>query len=189
MAPARGRRILCCINKEIAMRIVVTLLCLAASAGLAAAETRTLLDKKDREFIEKAAAGSAAEIELGNWIENKAASEAVREFGRMMARDHGQASERLREIAAAKGVTIRTEPDRERQTLQARLAAKDGVERDREYLEAMIDDHERDIALFKKAADDANDPDVRAFAESTVPTLKMHLDHARAARKELRSAQ
>jgi putative membrane protein len=39
----------------------------------------------------------------------------------------------------------------------------------------MIQDHEEDIAEFKKEAASGQDPDVRAFASAILPTLEAHL--------------
>lgn len=58
------------------------------------------------------------------------------------------------------------------------LAAKSGTEFDREYVDMMIDEHEKDIHLFQKAAKDAEDSDVRTFASNHVADLQAHLDQA-----------
>jgi putative membrane protein len=44
----------------------------------------------------------------------------------------------------------------------------------------MIKDHEEDIAEFKKEAASGQDPDARAFASATLPTLQAHLNRIRA---------
>jgi len=38
-----------------------------------------------------------------------------------------------------------------------------------------VEDHNKDISEFEKEAKKAKDPDVKAFAEQTLPTLKHHL--------------
>jgi putative membrane protein len=43
----------------------------------------------------------------------------------------------------------------------------------------MIEDHEQDIAKFEKEARSGKDPDARAFASATLPTLKSHLSMIR----------
>ncbi len=39
----------------------------------------------------------------------------------------------------------------------------------------MIDDHQKDVKAFEKAAASAGDSDIKAFAAKTLPTLKAHL--------------
>jgi putative membrane protein len=48
----------------------------------------------------------------------------------------------------------------------------------------MVKSHENSIDLFEKALNDAKDADVRAFADKTLPALRMHLDSARALSKK-----
>jgi len=39
----------------------------------------------------------------------------------------------------------------------------------------MLDDHVKDVAAFEKESTSGTDPDVKAFATKTLPTLKQHL--------------
>ncbi|MBV8574934.1 MAG: DUF4142 domain-containing protein [Acetobacteraceae bacterium] len=53
------------------------------------AATAQSLSQQDKNFIQEAGAGSLAEAELGQLAEQRAATPAVREFGRWMYTDHG----------------------------------------------------------------------------------------------------
>jgi len=44
----------------------------------------------------------------------------------------------------------------------------------------MIDDHSKVIAAFEKEIASGSDPDVKAWASKTLPTLREHLSEARA---------
>jgi predicted outer membrane protein len=57
----------------------------------------------------------------------------------------------------------------------SKLAAR-GEGFDKAYVQKVgIDDHENDIKLFEKAAQAAQDADVKGFALKTLPVLKQHL--------------
>jgi putative membrane protein len=56
------------------------------------------------------------------------------------------------------------------------------MEFDRDFVEHMIDDHEKDIKMFEKAAKDAKDSEVRAFASKHVDHLREHLKIAQGLR-------
>lgn len=49
----------------------------------------------------------------------------------------------------------------------------------------MIDEHEKDIKQFEKAASDAKDTDVRSFASKHVADLRSHLQQAQNLRQSL----
>ena len=59
------------------------------------------------------------------------------------------------------------------------LAKLSGPEFDKAYMEHMVKDHKKDVKEFQKAANDAQDPDVKAFAANTLPTLQEHLQMAK----------
>jgi predicted outer membrane protein len=49
---------------------------------------------------------------------------------------------------------------------------------DVQYMRMMLQDHQKAIELFTSAAQ-STDPEVKAFATKTLPTLRMHFNHAR----------
>jgi putative membrane protein len=49
-----------------------------------------------------------------------------------------------------------------------------GADFDKTYAKAMVKDHKKDIKEFKKAGKDLNDPDLKAWAQKTSPTLEEH---------------
>ena len=60
------------------------------------------------------------------------------------------------------------------------LSTSTGAKFDQHYAADIgVDAHQDTVALFEKAARDATDPDVKAFAAKTLPTLKQHLEMAR----------
>jgi putative membrane protein len=58
------------------------------------------------------------------------------------------------------------------------LDAKIGNSFDKAFIDGMVNDHKKAVAAFEKAANDSKDPDVKAFAAKTLPTLKSHLSMA-----------
>ena len=46
---------------------------------------------------------------------------------------------------------------------------------DKSYIKAMLKDHEETIAMFKREIAEGQDPDAKAFATATLPTLQAHL--------------
>jgi putative membrane protein len=69
-----------------------------------------------------------------------------------------------------------------------KLRLRTGNDFDREYMKMMVKDHEDAVALFSKGTKNS-DPDVRTFAEETLPTLKKHEKESHALLNSLQSAK
>jgi putative membrane protein len=129
----------------------------------------------DGDFILEAASGGLMEVELGKYASTNAASARVKEFGRMMVTDHTKANTQLKVIAGKKNVTLPAAPTGPHQTHISDLTAKKGADFDKAYVAMMVDDHKEDISKFQEEAKNGKDPDVKAFASSTLPVLQKHL--------------
>jgi putative membrane protein len=138
------------------------------------------LSTSDRDFMIKAAMDGMEEVQLGQLAAQQGSSEAVRQFGQQLVTDHTAANEKLMQLASAKGVTLPTALDSGAQAKMAKLRALSGTAFDRQYLkDAGVSDHAKDVKLFQKVSTSGKDPDVRAFASATLPTLQNHLSMAR----------
>ncbi|HEU5321264.1 MAG TPA: DUF4142 domain-containing protein [Methylomirabilota bacterium] len=156
------------------IHLVTAAILVAGSLAAPASAQPASLDP-DRPFVAEAAAGNLAEVELGRLAAQRAAADAVRQFGARMVRDHSQAQSQLTQLAAAKGVSLPAELDAERRTTYERLAALAGPRFDEAYMGEMVADHTKDVAAFEGAAQTAPDADVRAWAAQTLPVLREHL--------------
>ena len=149
----------------------------AVLLGLAAAP----LLSADDAWMMKVAKGGMAEVELGKLASEKATTDAVKQFGQRMATDHSKANEELKALAANKKVTLPAEIAPEDKALRDRLTRLSGPAFDQAYMRAMVSDHVKDVNAFKMEANSGTDPDVKAWAAKTLPTLEQHLKMAREA--------
>ncbi len=154
-----------------------------AQNGNATPYISTLGQKKlsatDRKFMDAAAAGGLAEVQLGQIAARKGVSDGVRGFGQRMVEDHTAANSQLKLLAQNKGYNLPVSTMPKDQKIQARLSQMSGKAFDHAYVTDMIADHREDIAEFTKEAKNGKDPDIRKFAATTLPTLQMHYDMAR----------
>jgi putative membrane protein len=139
----------------------------------------------DSDFMNEAAVGGMAEVDLGKLAASKASNAEVKKFGQLMVEDHTKANNELKALAAKKGVKLPTETDAEHKSTMDDLKGRSGADFDKEYVENMYEDHKEDVAAFEDEAQNASDPDVRAFASKTLPTLKKHLDMITAIRDKM----
>ena len=147
----------------------------ALKADIATKDSTMVIDKDDAKFAVAAANGGMAEVELGNLAQEKAVNLKVKDFGAMMVKDHSKVNDELKALAKSKGITLPDALDNDMQKIKNDLSAKSGANFDKAYVSNMIDDHKTDIKEFEKAAGNCKDPDLKAFAKNTLPTLKLHL--------------
>jgi putative membrane protein len=130
----------------------------------------------DTRFALTAAEGGMLEVELGRLASTKASNAEVKEFAARMVTDHSKGNAELTEIASTKSLMLPTR-EQVRAKHQAeidKLEKLEGAAFDREYMAAMVKDHDEDVALFEKQAKDGRDVALRGFAEKTLPILREH---------------
>lgn len=142
-------------------------------------DSQAEIQQQDRMFAEEASAGNAAELGVARLAEQKAQSDAVKEYAAMLMEDHAQAGDELEQIAQEAGLTLAAEIPQDAQQAQERLAGLSGAEFDQAFIDQMVTDHEKAVALYEKQASEGQHEALKEFAESTVDTLRTHLDQAR----------
>ena len=143
-------------------------------------------DALRNNFWTTAAQGGVAEVELGKIAQTKAANPEVKNFARMMVEEHTKANNELKSLAAKRSINLPATMNSGNRATLTELQNLVGEEFDREYVAAMVDNHEADVQLFESQAADDSDPDAKAFAAKTLPTLKKHLDMIKAIQAKMR---
>jgi putative membrane protein len=139
----------------------------------------------DQSFVKKAAEGGMAEVDLGNVAKQNGSNDAVKQFGDRMVTDHGKANDELKSLAQQKSWTLPTEPKAADKSNKDRLSKMNGAAFDKAYMRDMVMDHQKDVKEFQKCASSCSDPDLKAWAQKTVPTLQDHLKMAQDAAKQV----
>jgi putative membrane protein len=151
-------------------------ICLVGQIALAESKGGITTD----EFVRRASAANAAEIDLGRLAIEKSGSQAVKAFAQTMVTDHQNANDKLKLVASNAGLTLAPGPEPSHKTALAELSEETGIAFDRAFATRMVQEHQEAVALFEKAvAQPGIAADVRQFAEATLPTLKKHLEHAK----------
>lgn len=84
-------------------------------------------------------------------------------------------NEDLRAVANKKGITLEESLDPAHRELLGQLSKLKGAEFDQLYTKDMVAGHEKAIAQFENEGKTGKDPDVKAWAEKWLPTLREHL--------------
>ena len=101
-----------------------------------------------------------------------------------MVEDHSKAAGELKVLAKNKNVTLPSKIGDDHQKMIDDLEKKTGKDFDKAYMDMMEDGHEKTIRNFEGKTDNS-DADVKAFVNKTLPTLRMHLDSAKAIKKAI----
>ncbi|MCU1229507.1 MAG: hypothetical protein JWO97_2391 [Acidobacteria bacterium] len=142
--------------------------------------TVTTLSEDDKKFVMKAAQGGMAEVAGGQTASMQGTNRDVKTFGSQMVTDHSKANDELKQLATTKGLALPAETDDEHKKKLAEIAKKTGKDFDKAYMKDMVEDHEKDVKDFENASKNAADPDLKAWAGKTLPTLQHHLEMAKA---------
>jgi putative membrane protein len=151
--------------------------CCVMTSGLAIAQSNKL-NATDKQFLKMAADANMMEAHLGQMAQAQASEETVRNFGKMLDQDHTKSYSQLQQVAnkdgesIPKGINIRQDKSVEQ------LMHLKGPSFDRSFVRHEIQDHEKTIAEFKREAQRGEDPDLKSYAQQTLPVLKNHLRQA-----------
>ena len=161
--------------------VTITLAAFPLFVGHLAAQQNNAnrLKTADSNFADKAAQGGMAEVELGKMATQHAQNAKVKQFGQRMVDDHTKINDQLKSIATNKALTLPASLDSKDESEKNKLSSLQGEAFDKAYMEDMVSDHEKDIADFQHEANHGDDPDIKAFAQKTLPTLQTHLQLAK----------
>jgi putative membrane protein len=138
------------------------------------------LAQQDQAFLEKAAQNGHAELSAGRLALTKARDPQVQAFAQRMIEDHTRIAEELRALATARNYKPPTEPSMLQKGKEMVIGGMADETFDRRYVNQMgVEAHQDTIRLFEKAATEARDPEVKAFAVKHLPALRQHLEVAR----------
>lgn len=151
-----------------------------------AAMTASAYAASDNGFVEKAARGGLAEVQLGQLAQEKATNPDVKAMAQHIVQGHQKANQELQQMAQSKGITVPTDVGRKYEKSHEKLAKLSGAEFDKEYVKAMVKDHKDDIKDFQKQAKRGDDPELKSWAAQTVPVLQEHLKMAEALQDQLK---
>jgi putative membrane protein len=131
-------------------------------------------------FAVAAANGGMMEVELGKIAQDNAHDPRVKAYGAMMVKDHSDANATLKGIAGSLNIALPDSVSDDARKEINNLKMKKGKDFDKAYVSMMVDDHKKDIAEFRKCADNCSDSTVKSFAYNTLPVLEKHLDSIQA---------
>jgi putative membrane protein len=151
-----------------------------AQATLAAIKpTSDPLSPDDEKLMMLVAAGGMMQLEASQVAVKMATSPDVRAIAEAEVAEQTGLSAKLKEVAAAKKVTLPAAPDEKTQKLVTKLQGMKGAEFDQAYLkEVGVTGHKKLNETMEKVESKADDPNLKAIASAALPLIKTHLQVA-----------
>lgn len=107
------------------------------------------------------------EVEWGKWAAQNVQNADVKKFGNRMVTDHSKANNELMALASKKGVKLSA----------SKVSGK--WKSDKDYMDMMEKDHQKDWNEFQAEAKDGTDPDLKKWAGDTSKMIQKHLTMAK----------
>lgn len=140
------------------------------------------------DFVKNAAMAGMFEIQSSQLALNQSQNSDVKSFSQQMISDHTKISDDLKSVlsqSSAPNMVLPAQLDDKHQGMLDHLQKVAGTGFDHDYAKDQIAGHEEAVSLFKDYAKSGDDPKLKDFAGQTLPTLQMHLEHAKALQSTL----
>ncbi len=168
------------------MKKIITILFITGLAINMACAQAPDPDTTARHFIIMTSIGNLQEVASGKLAVQKAANPDVKSFGQMMVTDHSDAEQKLLQLAKSQNIQMPTAAtDTPPPDLNLSKASGDGF--DRMYIHSMVSGHRSTVMMFENYATTGKNPEVKAFAQQMLPTLKSHLTAIKALDEKYKS--
>jgi putative membrane protein len=162
--------------------VFLIMVILAALCTFSAASALANLPRISQDFVRNASIGGQFEIASSQLALERSRDPKLREFAERMVKDHTETGEKLNATLADTDMKKSVEPtvldDKHQRMLDKLNATPAGSEFDKAYLQDQKDAHREAITLFGNYAKSGEDPALKEFASSTLPTLREHMNHA-----------
>jgi len=144
----------------------------------------SLVEDEVADFLIKSADARMMDAQVGLLAIEKGSNSTIRDFGQRMMNDHSVLLEKIKKLAIQRNISLPDQISSRKVDFHRNLSDENGREFDRTFIKMIIADHERDLKLFKKAAE-YNDPDVSAFAKRYLPLIQSDLQKIKKIKLEL----
>ena len=149
-------------------------------AALLSLGAGSALAQSPAEFINDASAQGMADIEASRLAHQKSESKEVKDFTIVVINDRTTANQHLAKIAKKLDLPVapREEVVDKAKTLMPEV--KDGATFDKAYAASQVKTTQQAIEQLQQEAQTTDIPEIKAFAEETLPKLQNHLQMAKA---------
>jgi putative membrane protein len=142
-------------------------------------ESPATLNAVDFNFVGQANLGAPFQVDSGRLAEAKGTSDAIRSYAHLMVTSHIPVVDALNVILKRKDITpSNTLLHGAYDAMISTLKTDRGAAFDRNYLNGQVEYQKGNAALFEQEIQNGSDPDLKEFAQKTLPKIVDHLQRA-----------
>jgi putative membrane protein len=138
------------------------------SQAAESADTTTVLGKLHKS--------NQKEIAAGKMAQKSGKSHAVKDYGKMLEKDHGAADKKVAALAKQEKIDLAAATPADSAGDMSGMASDPMF--DQKFGQEMLDDHKKDIAEVTDARDNTADSKLKKLLTDLLPTLQKHQDTA-----------
>jgi putative membrane protein len=160
--------------------------------GLTAVQAATpstsgpVLGPIDTYFVTQTSLGTPFQVDAGRVAESKGTTKAIRDYADLMVSSHITVNNALEAVLKTKSLTPPpTLLKAAYATMVSTLQHEHGKRLDADYVRGQVNYQYANAALYKYEIANGTDPDLKTFAQQTLPKIEDHLDRALKLQKAL----
>ena len=138
-------------------------------------------DQDSVEALQMMHRANQKEVALASMARDKAETREVKQYAKMLEREHQKANRKVEMAAEKLGVNL----DSNQVDVPAELESSTGIEFDKKFVAMQIDDHQKDIESLEEMKPRVTNKRVKKVITQTMPHLKKHLARAKQLDKQL----
>jgi putative membrane protein len=155
------------------------------TAGVSVAQTPATsapgaaLGSTDTYFVTQTSLGTPFQVDSGRLAQTKGTTRAIRSYAKLMVSSHITVNNSLLGILKTKApAPPPTLLKAAYSTMVSTLRHESGPTLDTDYVEGQVNYQRANAALYQYEIANGTDPDLKAFAQETLPTIQDHLARA-----------
>jgi putative membrane protein len=162
------------------MKFTLSTICFLGLISLSALAQKAKPATGDQRFVDFAAQTDMVEAHLGQLAQDAGKSQAVKDYGQMLATDHTNDFQQLQAAAQQAGFTVPTAIDADHvKAMIGPMHALKGAAFDKKFSQAMVSGHTEAVAMYQQEANESQNPALKQYAQNALPVLEKHLDKAK----------
>lgn len=132
----------------------------------------------DQDFLQTAAESDMLHAHLGQMAEKNSTRRGIKDLGQEINQNDQADYKALSMLAGKIGEAIPKGIDDQGDKTIERISRLRGSSFDHAFIQEVIESDKKEVAAFGQEAKQAQNPDVKAYASSALPALKLHLYEA-----------